>query len=138
MIDQMKSRLDKIESTAQAAVDIGLENRNLLNNLLEELHEGESRTGLGAIHSLDQGRVQLSPPLIYGYQVVANEVIVGIEELGAYGVGATEYQAVEEVQEELWSLFQDIEQMEPEKLGAHLTKTLMILKARIQRNVMDA
>ena len=138
IIDHMQSRLDSLKSTAQAAVDIGLENRNLLNNLLEELHEGESRVGLGAIHSLNQGRVQLNYPLVYGYQVVENEVVVGIEDLGVYGVGATESQAVEEMQQELWSLFNDLEQREPEKLGARLTAILRTLRARIQRNAMDA
>ena len=118
----------------KTATDIGLENRKLLERLLEE----GPRVGLGAIHSLDRGRVQLMPPLVYGYQVVDDEVVVSIEELGVYGTGLTEGEAVEEVQDELWSLFQDLDRLPPEELGAQLAKTLRVLKARIQPNGLDA
>ncbi len=116
----------KLEKDVQTAVDIGLENRKLL----ERLSEGTG-TGLGAIHSLDEGRVQLSHPLVYSYQVLDDEVLVSIEELGIYGVGSTEYEAVREVQEEIWNLLQDLERTPPEKLGAQLTKSLRTLRARI-------
>ena len=126
-IEHVESRLDNLERNVQATVDIGLENRKLL----EQIHDEGNRAGLGAIHSLDQGRVQLSHPLVYSYQVLDDEVVVGVEEFGIYGVGATEYDAVGEVQEELWSLIQDLERTPPEKLGTHLTKTLRTLRARI-------
>lgn len=121
-------RLKKLEEKVQTAIDIGLENRKLLEQLLLE---DESRIGLGAIHSLDQGRVQLSHPLIYNYQVLDDEVVAGIEEMGVYGVGATESEAVRELQEELWNLVQELERTLPEELSAHLKKTLKTLTARM-------
>ena len=128
-----ESRLGGIEGKIQAAIDIGLENRKLLERLLEEITLG-SGVGLGVIHSLDHGRVQLNPPLFYSYQIVDDEVVVSIEELGIHGVGATEEEAVREAQEELWDLVQDLERIPVEKLGAHLTMTFRTLRARIQRN----
>ena len=134
VIRHIESRLDEFEKKLRSAIDIGLENRKLL----EQLHEGGSRIGLGAIHSLSHGQVQLAHPLLYSYQVVDDQVMVGIEEFGIYGVGSTEVEAVGELQEELWSLVQDLERTPPEKLGPHLTKTLRALKARIPQNAMDA
>ncbi len=99
---------------------------------LEAMREGEGRVGLGAIHSLDQGRVQLALPLVYGYQVMDDEVLAGIEEFGIYGVGATEREAVEELQEELWSLFEDLNRFPQQELGPELIRTLRTLRARIQ------
>ncbi len=133
-VSHIESRLEELEKKVQSAIDIGLENRKLLGQLLEE----ESRIGLGAIHSLDQGRVQLSHPLIYNYQVLGDEVVAGIEELRVYGVGATEFEAVRELQEELRSLVQDLDQTLPEKLGAHLLNTLETLKGRMKQSAVDA
>ena len=133
-------RIDRLEAQVQHAIDIGLENLTLLQGLqvlLEEAATGESKAGLGAIHSLDNGRVQLNPPLIYGYQVLEDEVVVGVEELRVYGVGPTESQALEELQEELWDLFQELDQLPPEELGEHLKTTLRILRARIH-HALDA
>ena len=132
--EDVELRLEKLGEKIQMAIDIGLENRKLLEQLLEE----ESRIGLGAIHSLDQGRVQLIHPLIYNYQVLEDEVVAGIEELRVYGVGATESEAVRELQEELWSLIQDLEQTQSEKLGTHLQNTLETLKWRMRRSAVDA
>ncbi len=126
--------LKKLEEKVQTAIDIGLENRKLLEQLCEE----ESRIGLGAVHSLDEGRVQLTHPLIYNYQALDDEVVAGIEEMGVYGVGATESEAVRELQEELWNLVQELERTPPEELGAHLKKTLKTLTARMQRDAVDA
>ena len=125
-IEHIESRLEELQKKLQASIDIGLENRKLLEQLLEE----ESRIGLGAIHSLDQGKLQLSQPLIYSYQVLGDEVVAGIEELRVYGVGATEFEAVKELQEELWSLMQDLEQTPPDELGVHLQNTLATLMGR--------
>ena len=133
-VANIESRLDEFVKSLKAAIDIGLENRKLL----EQLHERESRVGLGAIHSLDHGQAQLSYPLIYSYQMVEDEVVVGIEEFGVYGVGATEGEAVEEVQDELWSLFQELNRVPPEELGAQLIRTLRALRARIQHHAVDA
>ena len=121
------TRFESLEEKLEAALDTALENRKLLEQLLER----ESRVGLGAIHSLDDGRVQLSHPLVYGYQVIDDEVVVSIEEIGIYAVGATEWEAVREARAELWTLFQDLESALPEKLGSQLASTLRILKARI-------
>ena len=133
-IGHIESRLDEFENNIRAAVDIGLENRNLL----EQLHQGGNRIGFGAIHSLDQGRAQLAYPILYGYQLVEDEVVAGITELGVWGVGSTEAEAVSELQEELWALLQDLEETPPEKLGSHLTATLRTLQARILRDAVDA
>ena len=131
------SRLDKFEEKVQIAIDIGLENRKLLEQLSEENDLG-SRVGLGVVHSLNRGRIQLNPPIFYSYQVVDDEVVVSIEELGVYGVGATEEEAVREVQEELWSMAESLERVPSEKLGTLLTATLRTLRSRIQHNAMDA
>ena len=130
----VESTLDSIEEKVQAAIDVGLENRQLL----KQLTEGEETGGLGAIHSLDEGRVQLTHPLIYRYEVLDDEVLVGITELGVYGVGATEGEAVAEMRDELWSLAQDLERMPIETLGPHLRSAVRTLRARIQRNAVDA
>ena len=124
-LKHFEARLDELQESVQAAVNISLENRKLL----EELRERENRIGLGAIHSLDR-QVQLTHPLLYSSQMVDDEVVVSIEELGVYGVGSTEEEAVREVQEELWSLFQDLDRTPSEKLGPHLVKTLRVLRAR--------
>ena len=97
-----------------------------------------ARIGLAAIHSLDEGQVQLSSPIFVGYEVVDDEVVASIDEFGVYGVGSTEREAFCEVQEELWVLFQDLDQAASAELGADLTKTLKALRARIQRDAVDA
>ena len=135
------SRLRRIEGDLRHAVDIGLENRKILvetSARLDDLASSESRVGLGAIHALNSGRVQLNPPIVYGFQVIGDEVVVGVEELGIYGVGATEREALEEAQEELWELFQDLIQVPSEELGEHLAATLRTLSARIRHNDLDA
>lgn len=73
----------------------------------------------------------MMPPLVYGYQVVDDEVVASIEEFGVYGVGLTEGEAVEEVQDELWSLFQDLDRLPQEELGGQLAKTLRVLRGRL-------
>lgn len=128
-IKPFETRLGEFEEKLQAAVDIGLENRKALERLLQD---DESRTGLGTIHSVDQGRVQLHPPLFYRYQVIDDDVVVSIEDLGVYGVGSTEGEAVREVEEELWSIFQDLEQTPPEEIGVSLARILRTMKERIQ------
>jgi predicted RNase H-like HicB family nuclease len=135
--DDIESRLDKLEEKVQIAIDIGLENRKLLEQLSEENDIG-SRVGLGVIHSLNHGRTQLNPPIFYSYQVVDDEVVVSIEELAVYGVGATEEEAVREVQEALWSMVEGLERIPPESLGTLLKATLRTLRSRIQHNAMDA
>ena len=133
VISDLESRLEEFERKLQSAIDIGLDNRKLLEQMLEG-----GNPGVGAIHSLDQGRVQLVHPLLYSYQVLDDEVVVGIEEFGIYGVGATEAEAVSELQEELWDLVEDLEQTPPEKLGPRLIGTLRALRGRIQHNAVDA
>ena len=128
--EYFEKRMGEFERKIQAAVDIGLENRTALERLLQD---DESRIGLGAIHSVDQGRVQLHPPLFYRYQVIDDDdVVVSIEDLGVYGVGSTEGEAVREVEEELWSIFQDLEQTPPEEIGVSLARILRTMKERIQ------
>ncbi len=129
-----ESRLASLERNVEIAIDIGLENRKLLERLLED---GASK-GIGAIHSLDEGKVHINPPLIYNVQELEDEIVTGIEELGIYGVGATEFEAVGELQEELWSLVQDLEQTPSDEIGTHLKKTMRILRMRMQQNAMDA
>lgn len=128
-IKHFETRLVEFEEKLQVAVDIGLENQKVLERLLQD---DESRTGLGVIHSVDQGRVQLNPPLFYRHQVIDDDVVVSIEDLGVYGVGSTEGEAVREVEEELWSIFQDLEQTPPEEIGMSLSRILRTMKARIQ------
>ena len=123
------------EERITRAIDIGLDNRKLI----EQLHEVvEGRIGFAAIHSLDEGQVQLSSPIFVSYEAVDDEVVASVDEFGVYGVGLTEREALGEVQEELWELFQDLDQAAPEELGADLAKTLNALRARIQRDAMDA
>ncbi len=133
-IGLLTAKLESLEQRLDSAVKIGLENRKLLEQLLER----ETRVGLGAIHSLDDGRVQLSHPLVYGYEIVDDEVVVSIEDIGIYGVGATEWEAVQEAQAELWSLFQDLERTPTDNLGTQLISALRTLKARIRANAVDA
>ena len=133
-LKHFEARLDELRESMQAAIDIGLENRKLL----EKLQEREIRIGLGAIHSLGHGKVQLTHPLLYSSQTVDDEVVVAIEELGVYGVGSTEEEAVREMQEELWNLFQDLDRTPSEKLGPHLARTLRVLRARTGQNAVDA
>ena len=80
----LDDRLTELEAKIQSAIDIGLENRTLLEQLREQVKQGQ-QNGLGAIHSLDDGRVQLEFPLFYSLQVLGEEVLVGIDELSAYG-----------------------------------------------------
>ena len=134
VIERIESKLDDVRKNAHIAIDVGLENRKIL----ERLDDHRDNIGIGAIHSLDDGNVQLSLPLIYSYQMLEDEVIVGIEEFGIYGVGSTEYDAVGELQDEIWNLVQELSRMPPEKLGKDLSRTLKTLSARIQSNAVDA
>lgn len=127
--EYFEKRMSEFERKIQVAVDIGLENRKILERLLQD---DEDRIGIGAIHSLDQGRVQLNSPLFYRYQVIDDEVVVSIEDLEVYGVGLTERDAVREVEEELWSIFQDLDQTPPEEIGTSLARILRTIRARIQ------
>ena len=133
----LDDRLTELEAKIQSAIDIGLENRTLLEQLREQVKQGQ-QNGLGAIHSLDDGRVQLEFPLFYSLQVLGEEVLVGIDELSAYGVGESECDAVAELQEELWGMFQELEEAPAEELGPQLTQKHRTLKARILRNAVDA
>lgn len=134
VIEQIESKLEQFETVLQSAVDIGLENRTLL----EQLSEGGNNSGLGAIHSLGEGEIQLKYPLIYSYQEIDDQVVVGIEEFGVYGLGSTEDQAVKDVQEELWHLVQDLERTSCDQLGPNLKATLKAIQARIHRDAVDA
>ena len=95
-------------------------------------------SGMGAIHSLNQGKAMLSPPLFYSCQNIDDEVVVGIEELRIYGVGATESEALQEMKDDLWLLFQDLEQTPVEELGPHLVMTQRVLQSRVKQDAMDA
>lgn len=127
--EYFEKRMSEFERKIQVAVDVGLENRKILERLLQD---DEDRIGIGAIHSLDQGRVQLNSPLFYRYQVIDDEVVVSIEDLEVYGVGLTEKEAVREVEEELWSILQDLDQTPPEEIGTSLARILRTIRARIQ------
>ena len=133
-IGLLAAKFESLEQRLESVVNIGLENRKLLEQLLAR----ETRVGLGAIHSLDDGRVQLSHPLVYGYEIIDDEVVVSIEEIGIYSVGATEWEAVQEAQADVWTLFQDLERTPPDKLGKQLMSTLRTLKARTKTHAMDA
>ena len=76
--------------------------------------------------------------MFYSLQVLGEEVLVGIDELSAYGVGESECDAVAELQEELWGMFQELEEAPAEELGPQLTQKHRTLKARILRNAVDA
>ena len=123
----IESRWELLEQTLEKVMDIGLQQVRLL----EQIQEGDG-SGIGAIHSLNQGHVVLDYPLIYSSRFVDEEVMVSIEEFGVYGVGATESEAVQEVKSELWDLFQDLQQTPSEELGPHLATTLRVLRARIR------
>ena len=134
---RLEARLIKLEGQVKAAVDIGLENRTILRQLQEAVEQAH-QSGLGAIHSLDGGRVQLDSPFVYNMQVLDGEVVAGIDELSVYGVGASEREAVAELQDELWAMFQELDRVPLEEIGPPLTDTLSTLRARIRPNGMDA
>ena len=133
----MESRLAELETKVSRSIDIGLENRTLLENLTKQMEQA-AQNGVGAIHSLDNGRVQLAPPLFYNLQVFDDEVLAGIDQLSAYGVGASEPDAVAELQKELWELFEELDQLPQDELGVQLVQTLRVLKSRIKHNALDA
>ena len=132
-VNDIASRLEHFQKILDRAVDIGLLNVKLL----EQIQEGDDN-GIGAIHSLNQGHAVLDYPLIYSSRFVDEEVVVSIEEFGVYGVGATESEAVQEIKSELWDLFQDLQQMPSEEMGSRLATTLRVLRARIKQNALDA
>ncbi len=134
---RLDDRLIELEKKINVAIDIGLENRTILRQLQETV-EQDPQNGLGAIHSLNGGRVQLKYPFVYYLQALDGEVVAGIDKLSAYGVGASECDAVAELQEELWDMFEELEKTPPGELGPPLTETLRTLRARIRPNAVDA
>ena len=74
---------------------------------------------------------------MYSSQDFGDEVLVGIEEVGVYGVGVTEREAVLELQEELWALHQDLEKIPEQDLGSELRSEKRILRGWIG-NALDA
>ena len=134
---RLEARLIELEKKINVAIDIGLENRTILRQLQETVDQ-DQQNGLGAIHSLNGGRVQLKYPFVYYLQALDGEVVAGIDELSAYGVGASECDAVAELQEELWDMFEELEKTPADELGSPLTETLRTLRARIRPNAVDA
>ncbi len=81
--------------------------------------------------------MRLVQPVMYSSQDFGDEVLVGIEEVGVYGVGVTEREAVLELQEELWALHQDLENIPEQELGPELRSEKRILRGWIS-NALDA
>ena len=131
---QDAERLEKLEKDVKQSIDIGLHNQRLL----EQMQETAGDNGIGAIHSLDHGRVVLNQPLIYSSRVMDGEVLVAIEEFGVYGSGDTEAEAMTDLTIELWRLFQDLADEPVEALGPKLVTAVRVLKQRIDGNAMDA
>ena len=136
-LNDMESSLSQLKGSISRIIDIGLENRNLLEQLHEQGEQAQL-SGMGAIHSLDGGRVQLAPPLFYNLQMFDDEVLAGIDELKVYGVGASEPDAVAKLQKELWELFKELDQLPQDELGVQLVQTLRVIKSRIEHNALDA
>ena len=134
--EQLKSRgrtgQAELEKKLATLVDISLDIRKLLAEVLEV-----PQRGVGAIHTLNEGKVRLVQPVMYSSQDFGDEVLVGIEEVGVYGVGVTEREAVLELQEELWALHQDLEKIPEQNLGSELRSEKRILRGWIG-NALDA
>lgn len=138
--DQLQEQLRSRGRTGQAElakkldtlIDINLDIRKLLAEVLEI---AQRRTG--AIHTLNEGKVRLVQPVRYSFQDFGDEVLVGIEEVGVYGVGTTEHEAVLELQEELWALYQELESIPEQELGPELKSEKRILRGWIG-NGLDA
>ncbi len=121
----LASKLAEVESKVE-------EVQRLLTEVLET-----PKRGLGAIHTLNEGRVRLVQPVMYSTQEFEDEVLVGVEEVGVYGVGVTEHEAVLELQEELWALHQELSQTPDSDLGPELQSEKRILQGWIS-NALDA
>ena len=134
--EQLKSRgragQAELEKKLATLVDISLDIRKLLAEVLEF-----PQKGVGAIHTLNEGKVRLVQPVMYSSQDFGDEVLVGIEEVGVYGVGVTEREAVLELQQELWALHQDLERIPEQELGPELRSEKRILRGWIG-NALDA
>ena len=134
--EQLKSRgragQAELEKKLATLVDISLDIRKLLAEVLEV-----PQRGVGAIHTLNEGKVRLVQPVMYSSQDFGDEVLVGIEEVGVYGVGVTEREAVLELQQELWALHQDLEKIPEQELGSELRSEKRILRGWIG-NALDA
>ena len=131
----IERRLSECEEGIDTAIDIGLRNLKQLEELRGAI---DNQTGLCAIHSLNDGQIQLSSPIFASFERIDDEVVASIEEFGVYGVGSTEGEALREIQEELWNLFESLSEVSAERLGTDLANTLRALKARIQLNAGDA
>lgn len=95
-------------------------------------------TGLGAIHSLDEGRVQLAYPIIYQARKFDDDSwIVGIEEFALYGAGDSEQEAVMDLQSDIWNLL-SLSETEGKPLGYRLAATERALQGRLAQSVREA
>ncbi len=95
------------------------------------------RIGVGAIHSLNDGEVQLKYPLFYGYQEFDDDVLVSMGDLGVSGVGVTENEAVRELQQRLWMIYENAKHLPPGKVGGTTVNVLRAIRWRIE-DAVDA
>ena len=114
----------------------------MLRDVLRELEDLRSlnedvRVGIGAIHSLNDGAVQLRYPLIYGYQEFEDDVLVSLGDLGITGAGITESEAVLEVQQQLWMIYQSTRDHPPEQMGSAIVRVLQAIHQRRVDNAVD-
>lgn len=105
------------------------------DELLEALKD--VRVGIGAIHSLNEGAVQLRHPLFYGYQEFEDEVLASIGDLGISGVGVNEREAVQELQRRLWAVYEDTHNLPAGEVGGVIVNILRAIQWRID-DVVDA
>ena len=127
-IAELKTKVDRALGAAQECL-------RRIDTLGEQVG---GRIGLGAIHSLNEGKVNLSRPIFVGYESSDGEVMASVDELKAYGVGRTRAAALKEVQDELWYLYQDLISTPYEEIGDGLRRVLTTLESKIDSNVLDA
>ena len=135
IVDEFKSDIAELKEKVTKALNAAQECLRRVDELSEQVG---GRVGIGAIHSLNEGKVSLDRPIFVGYESSDGEVMASVEELRAYGVGRTRAAALKEVQDELWYLYQDLISTPTDQIGDGLQRTLRTLHSRINPNDVDA
>lgn len=125
MLDE--SSLKAIENTVKAATDITLDCRRLLVEL-QVVMSSIPNMAVGAIHALKEGDLRLTHPIFYRRELVDDEVLLSIPEMGVYASGMTEESAITELKEQLDIMHDELATIPDEQLGAILQTAKRLLR----------
>ena len=98
-----------------------------VERLIEE--QASRRSTIGALHTLGDGDILLSTPILFSKEEDGEGVSLSVDELGVYVWGETDYEAVSELARQIARLWTDLENAPESELGPALVRTRNVLRS---------